>query len=66
MKMIYDRAILSCDSRARASGLPEAGTVSSGNPASTGDCDGHSVEIKLVALDVPHHNARLVVVIGGQ
>jgi hypothetical protein len=29
-------------------------------------CDGHSVEIELVALDVLHHEARLVVVIGRQ
>jgi hypothetical protein len=28
--------------------------------------DGHSVEIELVALDVLHHDARLVVVIGRQ
>ena len=29
-------------------------------------CEGHSVEIELVALDVLHHDARLVVVIGRQ
>jgi hypothetical protein len=29
-------------------------------------CDGHSVEVELVALDVLHHDARLVVVIGRQ
>jgi hypothetical protein len=29
-------------------------------------CDGHSVETELVALDVLHHEARLVVVIGKQ
>ena len=36
--------------------------------ASTGSapCDGHSVETELVALDVLHHDARLVVVIGRQ
>src|SRR6476469_8275821 len=32
----------------------------------SGPCDGHSVETELVALDVLHHDARLVVVIGSQ
>jgi hypothetical protein len=31
-----------------------------------GPCVGHSVETELVALDVLHHHARLVVVIGSQ
>ena len=29
-------------------------------------CEGHSVEVELVALDILHHQARLVVVIGRQ
>ena len=29
-------------------------------------CDGHSVEVELVALDVLHHHARLVLLIGKQ
>jgi len=39
---------------------------SRGGPGRRGDLRGHSVEVEFVALDVLHHDARLVVVIGRQ